>query len=80
VPTLSWLGLIPGGFGYNVGTLQFLIAVSLATLDLLILYRVIWIPFVRNVAPEDRPYLWKAVGRNARIEREDAEEKARRGY
>lgn len=61
--------LVPGGFGYNVATLQFLITLGLATFDIYVVWLAIWIPFVRNVKKEDRQYLFRSVGETAHAER-----------
>jgi hypothetical protein len=42
-------------------------------------WRVVWIPFVRHVKKEDRPYLFAGIGEQAKGYREAAERvKARR--
>lgn len=66
---MPWLG----GWGWDVATAQFLITCSLGVLDLWVMYRVFWIPFVRNVAKEDRPYLFARMGREAKHEHEAAD-------
>jgi hypothetical protein len=72
-----WWELVPAGFGYNVGTLQFLITIAVAAFDIVVVWFGVWIPLHRSVAREDRPYLWRGVADYARAGREGAEAQAR---
>lgn len=74
----SWVfSLVPGGIGYNVATIQMSLTIGAVCLDVWLAIRVFWIPFVRNVRKEDRPYLFSRIGIEAREERIRAEQIAR---
>jgi hypothetical protein len=72
VVDLSWL--VPDGFAYNVGTLQFLLTVAVASFDIVVVWWGVWIPLRRSVAPEDRAYLWRGIAAYAKGERVRAED------
>ena len=83
---LSWL--LPAGVGYNVESLQLLITIVIAGIDLWVIYRVLWKQLIGPVAPEDRPYIGyelrdhaKAAHEGAdsdrRLARQEAERRAR---
>ena len=65
--------LVPGGFGYNVSTLQLLLTIAIGTFDVVVVWFGVWIPMRRAVAPEDRAYLWRGIAGYAKGERERAE-------
>lgn len=74
----SWLlSLVPGGLGYNVGTIQMSLTIGAVSLDVWLAIRVFWIPFVRNVAKADRPYLFSRIGVEAHEQRVAAERVAK---
>ena len=47
------------------------------TVDLFIVVRLVWIPLIRSMPKEDRPYLWASVATYAREARKAAETQAR---
>lgn len=56
---------------------QALIASVAVAVDLLIVFRAVWLPLMRVLPREDRPYLWAGVAQYAKAAREEAERIAR---
>jgi hypothetical protein len=52
---------------------QLSITLVAVTVDLLIVVRLVWIPLIRSMPKEDRPYLWSSVASYAKTAREAAE-------
>lgn len=69
------LDLLDWTFGLTLA--MFLLTVTVATFDIVVVWFGVWIPMRRATAPEDRPYLWTGVAQYARASREQHETEER---